>query len=111
MLRDQLTNEVVSKKFTNQFEMVNFAIKMATQKLKSGRACRVKTDVENQVYQVLEEIAAGKELLEDVQDATEDFKPLVQAKEAIVEIAEFPRKRGDAPRAKARAKLEEIVID
>lgn len=110
MLHDQLTNEEISKKFKNQFDMVNFAIKMATQKIKSGRPSRVKSDVENQVYQILEEIAAGKELLEDVIEAIEEAPPVANNK--MVEFSDANRKRHDSNRMKSKPKLaREVLVD
>lgn len=63
-----LTNEKLSKKFVNQFELVNYAIRLADNMIKSGRAPRVKVDVDNPVIQVLAEIEQGKDYLEEIAD-------------------------------------------
>lgn len=64
--KKSLTTEELSKKFKNQFEMVNYAIKLAEGMIRTGRASRVETDSQNPAQQVLEEIVAGEDTLEDI---------------------------------------------
>ncbi len=64
--KETLTNEKLSKKFVNQFDLVNYAISLADNMIKSGRAPRVKVDVDNPVIQVLAEIEQGKDYLEEI---------------------------------------------
>ena len=63
---DNLTNEEISKKFTNQFDLVNYAIGLATNMIRTGRDPRVKMNTENPALLILEEIAEGKDVFEDV---------------------------------------------
>lgn len=65
-MEDQLTNEKLRNKFTNQFELVSYAIKLAANMIKSGRAPRVKTETQNVSMNVLAEIAVGKDHLEEI---------------------------------------------
>ncbi len=60
---DNLTNEKISKKFTNQFDLVNYAIKLADDMIRTGRSPRVKMQTENPALLILEEIAEGKDQL------------------------------------------------
>jgi len=66
MDKEDLTNEKISKKFVNQFDLVNYAIRLADNMIRSGRAPRVKVDVDNPVIQVLAEIEQGKDCFEEI---------------------------------------------
>src|SRR5271156_4038182 len=59
-----LTNEKISKKFTSQFELVNYAIRLAENMILSGRDARVKTDSQNHALQVIAEINCNKDQFE-----------------------------------------------
>lgn len=61
-----LTNEALRGKFQSSFELVNYAIRLAENMVRTGRAPRVQTDVENPAVQILEEISAGKDRFEDI---------------------------------------------
>jgi hypothetical protein len=65
-MHEHLTNQQISKKFANQFDLVNYAILLCENMIKSGRAPRVKVDVDNPVVQILAEIEAGKDKLDDI---------------------------------------------
>jgi len=64
-----LTNEDLRRKFTNQFELVTYAIRLAENMIRSGRPPRVLLDVENPALVVLEEIAEGKDHFEEIKEA------------------------------------------
>lgn len=66
MDREELTNEKISKKFVSQFDLVNHAITLADNMIRSGRSPRVKVDVDNPVIQILAEIDQGKDYLEEI---------------------------------------------
>jgi hypothetical protein len=51
-----LTTEHVSKKFKNQFELVNFAISMAQNMIKTGRDIQTYGDDENPALLVIEQL-------------------------------------------------------
>lgn len=62
-----LTNEEITKKSKNLFDLVNYAIELAKVMIDSGRKCRVATNIHNPAYEVLLEIAAGKDSLESME--------------------------------------------
>lgn len=61
-----LTNEKVRKKFKSQFDLVNYAIKLAENMIKTGRDCRVKTDSQSRALQVLQEIIQDKDQFDEI---------------------------------------------
>lgn len=73
MEKEDLTNEKLSKQFTNQFDLVNYAIKLADNYIKTGRPPRVKVDVENPVIQILAEIEQGKDQLVEIEFEEEEI--------------------------------------
>lgn len=64
--KNELTTEDLKKKFTSQFELVNYAIRLAENMIKSGRGPRMKTDIQNRSLQILEEIATGRDEFDDI---------------------------------------------
>lgn len=64
--KDSLTNEKISKKFRNQFELVNYAIKLAENMIRTGRDPRIKTDTQNRAMQIITEIVTGKDAFDDI---------------------------------------------
>lgn len=68
-----ITNEEIRKKFSSSFELVNYAISLAENMIKSGREARVKSDVENRALLVLEEIYAGKDKLDPIKTSPGGF--------------------------------------
>jgi hypothetical protein len=64
--RKSLTSEEISKKFKNQFDFVNYAIRLAENMIQTGRGPRMITRTENPALQVLEEILAGKDKFEEI---------------------------------------------
>jgi hypothetical protein len=69
--KSHLTNEDMTKKFKSSFELVNYAIKLAENMIKTGRDARVKSEVQNRAMLILEEIYEGKDQFDEIQiDAT-----------------------------------------
>jgi hypothetical protein len=66
MDKEDLTNEELRGKFGNQFDLVNYAIRLADNMIKTGRGPRVKVDIDNPVIHVLAEIEAGKDQLDEI---------------------------------------------
>lgn len=62
------TNESLSKKFKNNFDLVNYAIRLAENMIKTGRDARVKSEVENRAMLILEEINEGKDQFDEVKE-------------------------------------------
>lgn len=65
-LRDILTNEMLLKKFKSQFELVNYAIRLAANMIYTGRDSRAKLDTTNKAMLILAEIATGKDQFDDI---------------------------------------------
>lgn len=61
-----LTNEKVTSKFKNNFDLVNYAIKLAENMIKTGRDARVKSEIQNRAMLILEEIHEGKDQFDDI---------------------------------------------
>lgn len=70
---ESLTNETLSKKFVSQFDLVNFAIHVAKDMIKSGRETRARKEIQNRAQQILEEIVEDKVLLDDIDDDEGQF--------------------------------------
>jgi hypothetical protein len=62
----QLTNEKIRKKFASQFDLVNYAIKLAENMIMTGRDPRVKIDSHNRSMQVLTEIISDKDRFDEI---------------------------------------------
>jgi len=60
----EITNEKLKKKFKSQFNLVNYAIKIADRRIKSGSESRIRADNQNLALSVLSEITT--ENLEDL---------------------------------------------
>ena len=61
-----LTREDFLKKYPNPFELVSHAIGMVRDMVVSGRGPRVEVDNKNPAYIVLQEIAQGKDKIEEI---------------------------------------------
>lgn len=72
-LQDMMTNEVLmSGRFSSQFELVSYAIKRITIMVKKGVRPKVRSSIGNPAYQILEEIAQKKDLLNGDLDLAEE---------------------------------------
>ena len=96
--KEQLTNEKIRKKFASQFELVNYAIRLAENMILTGRDPRVKTDSQNRSLQVLTEILSDKDrfdeiVVQEVQLSSQEAKRLEEAAYASVSEKTAERKR------------------
>lgn len=66
-----LTNEILAKKFKNNFELVNYAIQLAENMIKTGRDARVKSDMQNRAMLILQEINEGKDQFDAIPEAAD----------------------------------------
>ncbi len=64
--KDYLTNEKVCKKFKSQFDLVNYAIRLATNMIGTGRESRVNVGSQNRALQVLGEIIQDKDRFDEI---------------------------------------------
>lgn len=74
-LKEQLTNEKIRKKFASQFELVNYAIRLAENMILTGRDPRVKIDSQNRSLQVLTEILSDKDRFDEILVTSEAQAP------------------------------------
>lgn len=65
---EELTIEKLSKNYKDksQFDLVIYAIKLAVEMIKSGREPRIKLKCQNKASQILSEMLAGKDSLENI---------------------------------------------
>jgi hypothetical protein len=99
-----LTNEDLAKKFTSNFELVSYAIKLAENMIKTGRDARVKSEVQNRAMLVLEEISEGKDQFDQITETTS----FAQGDHASIETEEIFKTRSimeDKPTDRRRSKV------
>ncbi len=70
--KERLTNELFKNKFNSQFDLVNYAIKLADNLIKTGRASEITNENQNPALIILSEIAANKDRLEEIDDDDEN---------------------------------------
>ena len=80
MKLDHLTNEHFRNMFSNQFELVNYAIRLAEHMIKSGREPFRLHDPKNLAIQILEIIESGKDRYKDLPDES----ALIHEIEAVI---------------------------
>ncbi len=100
-----LTNESLGKQFKSQFDMVNYAIRLAENMIKTGRESTVHSESQNTAMVVVAEIADGKDHLEDIfleQQGFDDKGLNLNhiEEEVIEEKIEAPTKKAKASKAK-----------
>lgn len=93
-----LTNEEITKKFKSSFELVNYAIQLAENMIKTGRDARVKSDVQNRAMLILEEIHEGKDQFDEIQTSAAgssefDFEGMLKQPRVFEERAESRKYR------------------
>lgn len=57
------------RKFNSSFELVNYAIRLAENMIKTGRDARVKSEIQNRAMLILEEIQEGKDQFDEIKTA------------------------------------------
>lgn len=72
--KDNFTNEKLSKKFVSQFDLVNYAIRLAENMIKTGRDPRVNIGNQNRSMQILAEIAQDKDFFDEIIDEPTSFE-------------------------------------
>jgi len=64
LLRERLTNEQLLKHAGKApFDLINYAIRLAREHIMAGRAFHTESPIDNQAFQILMEIDAGKDQL------------------------------------------------
>jgi hypothetical protein len=79
------TNEELSKKFKSNFDLVNYAIRLVENMIKTGRDPRVKSDMQNRAMLILEEINEGKDQFDEIPESTQLTEEGIDANELRVQ--------------------------
>lgn len=66
MDQENLTNEKIKQRFTSQFELVGYAIRLADNMSKTGRGGKLSLESQNLAINVIDEINAGMDKFEDI---------------------------------------------
>lgn len=101
--KENFTNERLSYKFVSQFDLVNYAIRLAENMIKTGREPRVKTEIQNRAMQILAEIAQDKDQFDEIPDNIVEFEEGEQRRthDAEQRVLSFSTGRG-AEKKRAR---------
>ena len=75
-LKDYLTTEALVHGFKSQFDLVTQSIKIAENMVHTGRSVRVKTDVQNPAYNVLQEVLNDYTDIPGIDDEEEEEEPV-----------------------------------
>jgi len=75
-LKNTLTNEQLNKRFDNPFALVNYAIKLAKQRVQRGEGLD-----SNPANDVLEILVKGHDTFDDFEEEDEDFEEDEEADE------------------------------
>ena len=103
-LKNYLTNEKVRKKFVSQFDLVNYAIKLAANMIQTGRDSRVKVDSQNRSMHILSEILNDKDHFDEIIVREKDHLEAPIRHQEREEIQ-------DESKAKVRKKPRKILAD
>lgn len=76
--KDSFTNEKLSKKFVSQFDLVNYAIRLAENMIRTGREPRVKTEFLNRSNQILAEISQDKDQFDEIPESIVEYEENAQ---------------------------------
>jgi DNA-directed RNA polymerase subunit omega len=89
--KHNFTNEKISKKFVSQFDLVNYAIRLAENMIRTGREPRVETEFQNRAIQILAEIYHDKDKFDEIPEDTARFEENEQHRshEAVERTASF----------------------
>lgn len=99
---ETLTNEKLLKQFKSQFELVNYAIKLAENMIKTGRDSRVRTTTQNRALQIVVEIEEGKDQFDEIVIEV----PLVD--EEVKQVNQYEKEEHTPRKSPERRKLKEL---
>lgn len=74
VIKDVLTNEKLKKRFASQFDLVNYAIKLAAQMIQSGRAPKIGSEVMNVALVIMAELNAGRDQFDTFEVTEKDIE-------------------------------------
>lgn len=101
----KLTTEQIKTKFKSQFDLVNYAIRLAENMIKTGRDTRVRSGEQNRAMQILAEIAQGMDIFDDI--------PEPVAPKSYEQQAAAPREHHNdtPPKSTERKKARKILAE
>lgn len=102
---DHLTNEEIKKKFKSQFELVGYAIKLAENMIRTGRAARIKSESQNPAMLTLGEIEEGVDHFDEIP------KEVVHSYEAIIEKTIEVKGEEPSPKASERKRARKLLVE
>lgn len=91
VFKEYLTNEYIAKKFNSQFDLVNFAVKLAEHKIRSGVGSEFSMEL-NPALEVIDELAF-------INPNDTSFEDLMEEKEEEEELEDFEE---DKPKKKRK---------
>lgn len=91
--RDALTNEKLAHKFKSQFQLVNYSISLVKNMVHSGRAPRIRSDIQNPAVLALEEIFQGKDQLDDLTQIKIEVSHVAVIPPVEPEVLKSPEKK------------------
>lgn len=92
-MEKKVTHEYLSKKFKNRFDLVNYAIRLAENMIKSGREPRVRADTQNRAMLILGEIHEGKDVFDEIIEVKPKSEINVETATKVKFFAETPEER------------------
>lgn len=98
--KDFLTTEALSKRFISPFDLVNYAIRLAENAIKTGRAMRVTSDSQNLAQELLLEIVHNRDTFEEVIDEVPEQEIAV----TVETVAIVEKTKGKVKQSRAVAK-------
>lgn len=105
-----LTNEKICKKFKSQFDLVNYAIKLAENMIRTGRESRVRLESQNRALQVLGEIISGKDYFYEI-----PVKEILEVEEVAAPPSYFEKnhaeKHSSSHKSSERKKNRKILAE
>lgn len=104
LMKKNYTNNQLLEKFGSKFELVNYAIRLAENMIRSGRGPRIKIDSENPSLQVIAEIACNKDHFDEISEKAVETRSFFAATEHVP-IKESFKNTSDKPRKKQKVPL------
>lgn len=103
---ENLTNEVLTKRFANQFELVRYAITRVRNAIVSGREPQVRSETQNLSAKVLMEIGLGVDQYDDFEDEEEEEEEIIVVKEKAINFDDEDEDDDDAELMEEETEVE-----
>lgn len=91
-LKDDLTSETLNKRFKSSFDLVNYAISLATEMVTAGREPSLdESESGNIAMAVLDEIAEGRDRLKPIKKQKAEIQvTIAESDEALLNLSHAP---------------------